>query len=227
MWALRQVSAFGIMRRTIAQRFRLGWPDSDALLTRHCVRECRFRLTVDEIAPMRIDHCHVDEISLRGHPSQQRRRRRRLGNVADDVGVEKIPTQSWTSRPETRGRRAMASTSTSGDRRSASRMPPLRGRSAAAAWPTAARNNCASSPPSDRHFANKRTTARSTSRPRTSKRTRPRSASRRKYFSVARALDVSLIARWLPRSLPVPAPNPMRGPAQSHRRVPSARLAVR
>ena len=39
MWALRQVSAFGIMRRTMAQAFRAGWPDSDTLLTGQCVRE--------------------------------------------------------------------------------------------------------------------------------------------------------------------------------------------
>ena len=77
-------------------------------------------------------------VDLFSHPGQQRFRRRRLCNVADNVGVEEITAHSSTLRPGSNRRTGAISAPTSGERRSASRMPPFLGGSPEIAWLTTA-----------------------------------------------------------------------------------------
>src|SRR5205814_1020028 len=64
-------------------------------------------------------------IGLLRHPRDQRLRWHRLGDVADDVGVEKAPTHRSTLRPGVSGRFRSRSALTRGDRRNALRIPPF------------------------------------------------------------------------------------------------------
>ena len=66
-------------------------------------------------------------VVLLSHPRQQRLGWFRFGDVADDVGVEKISGHRSTLRPASNGRGGMTSAPTSGERRKASRIPPFRG----------------------------------------------------------------------------------------------------
>ena len=117
-------------------------------------------------------------VILLGHPSQQRFGRRRLRDVADDVGVEQIAHQISTIRPSPSERVTSRSAPTSGERRSAATMLPFLGGSPAIVCLTASRRRDASGPSSASRRANERMRSRSTSRPSTSKRERPRSLRR-------------------------------------------------
>src|SRR3546814_20450608 len=81
---------------------------------------------------------------LRRHPRQEQVRWLRLDDIADDVGVEEIARHRSTSRPSSRGRERSSSAPTSGERRSAARMPPGFGGSPAIDLLTVARSSDAS-----------------------------------------------------------------------------------
>src|SRR3954453_10949525 len=66
-----------------------------------------------------------------GYPGKKRLGGNRLGRIADDVGAKKVAGQRSTLRPASRDRVGSRSQPTSGERRSAARMPPFRGGSSA------------------------------------------------------------------------------------------------
>src|SRR5262249_22608178 len=71
--------------------------------------------------------------ALSRHPGEERFGWLRFDDVVDDVGIEKIARHRSTLRPCSRGRVRSRSAPTSGERRSAARMPPDLG-----GWPATA-----------------------------------------------------------------------------------------
>ena len=139
----------------------------------------RFRPAGFSNAPRRIS-ATVSEamnqilVDLFRHPSHEQFRRSRLGDVADDVGVEEITAHSSTLRPGSKRRAGAISAPTRGERRSASRMPPFLGGSPPSVRLTAERSREASGPASARRRASDRIRSRSAWSPRTSNRAIPR-----------------------------------------------------
>ena len=113
-------------------------------------------------------------VGLPAHPGNQRFRWRRFSGIADDVGVEEVAAHKSTSRSPAIGRWRSSSAPTSGEPRSALKMPPLFGGSPETVRRTSARIRAESGLSPASRFASDRIRSRSARRARTSKRAIPR-----------------------------------------------------
>ena len=164
-------------------------PSGPANQFRGCCASCP-RLLQDASADFG-DRKRGDEqivVLLRAHPSQQRIRRLRLYDVADDIGIKKVACHRSTLRPSSRGRLRSRSAPTRGERRNAARIPPAFGGSPATAC-CMVRRSCPASGPSSVNFrARDRSRLRSASSAWISNRAMPRSRQARSII-----LDGSLL----------------------------------
>src|ERR1035437_1099457 len=113
-------------------------------------------------------------VGLFSHPRDERGRRRRFGDIADDICVEKVAAHRSTLRPATTGRVRVRSAPTRGYRRNALRMPPFLRGSPETVRRTVARIRTDSGPLSASRRASDRISSRSVLSPRTSNRAIPR-----------------------------------------------------